>query len=187
MIKFTLVSLILFLSNNSFAEPLKINLTDSDQIRLTKELSKIDSEYRREEIDQTVPYPLVHKYYNFLDVRYAFSIGCYEQFANNSTVGQKAQCSIIFNSELSTPDSINVHDGFMSEFIIAEIKDSSLASILYKTIGNGVSPKVFFNTQEQVTLTHPSTGQKINGFRLRIDCERNPAYTAFSCVASAVK
>lgn len=140
MKKLFFASLFVLFSGFSFAEPLKIVLTSADQSRLTKELSKIDKAFRREEIDSSVPYPLVHKHYNFLDVRYAFSIGCSEQFVNYSTIGQNAECSIILDSELSVAESVNVHDGFIPEFIIADIKDNNLARILYKTIGNGVSP-----------------------------------------------
>ena len=181
------VAFTVFLSCISMAAPLEVNLTEADQMRLTKELSKIDSAYIREEVDSSVPYSLIHKYYNFLDVRYGFSIGCTEQFTNFSTVGHNAKCSVVFDKELSAASAISVHDGFMPEFIVAEVKDNKLASILYKTIGNGVSPKVFFNTQEMLSFNHLTTGQKFNAFRLRIDCERNSNYTAFGCTVSAVK
>ena len=187
MIRSILVGVIALFGSVLYAAPVNIALSEGDQQRLAKELSRIDFEYRSEEVDQSVPYPLVHRYYNYLNVTHAFSIGCHEQFLNHSTIGTRGRCSILFESDLSSEESISVRDGFLPELLIAKIKDSRLAGVLYRTIGNGTSPKVFFTSREEVSLTHPATGQRVRAFRLRIDCERNQEFTVFSCSISAVK
>lgn len=189
MAKFNLfiLGLALFIELPAFAAPLQINLTEQDQARLTKDLSKIDLAYRTEEILQETPYRIVRKTYRFLDESKAFFMKCSEDFAHFATVGQNAQCDVVVDDALSQTDFLEVRDGFMPELAIVEVKDVAIARVLYKTIGNGTSPKVSFSTLEQSSLLHPSAGTHFNAFRLRIECERNAAYDAFHCSVAAVK
>lgn len=180
-------TLALFLTSASYGQTFQIQLTENDQSELTKELSKIDFKYRSEElVDKDLPTWHVVKKYNFLNSNSAFYINCSEEFWNASVVGINRKCDVGFNYETSS-NEISVHDGFMSAFAIAEIKDFTLSKDLYKTIGNGVSPVVFFSSSEQIVLTHPATGEKFSAFRLRIECKRDTSYKAYSCQVSAVK
>lgn len=185
---FLLISLSLVFSNVSFGEIIKIQLTDYDQWQLTKELSKIDLKYRSEElVDKDLPtWYLIKKYY-FLDNTSPFYINCSEEFHNSSTIGTNGKCEVGFNYEAIGNEDIKVHDGFIPEFAIAELKGSNLTKDLYKTIGNGVSPSVSFTSKEQISFAHPSTGQKFNAFKLRIECKRDASYKEFTCQVGAVK
>jgi len=182
-----LISLSLLAAHPSvFAQTFEIQLNEDDQRWLTKDLSKIDLKYRSEElIDKDLPTWHVVKKYNFLDKGSPFFINCSEKFLGGSTHGLHAKCVIGFNYEVTDPELL-VHDGFIPEFAIAELK-GALARDLYKTIGNGVSPTVSFNSSEQLQFTHPTTGQKFNAFRMRIECKRDAAYKIFSCQVGAVK
>ncbi len=169
------------------AETIFVPLNAQDQARLTKELSKIDVSHRMTEVVQETPYPIMKKTYSFLTSQDAVFIQCSEEFMNASPVGTNQQCVVGFNYEASVAGKIEAHDGFMPEFSVAQITEPATASILYKSVGNGVSPSVFFNSTEQVMFTHPTTGQKFPAFRLRMDCKRDAQYTSFQCVVSGVK
>lgn len=175
-------------SQSVSAETFSIPLNKYDQSFLTQELSKLDSKYKSEEMrDENSNIWYVLKKYSYLDESKAFSINCSEKFLLASTLGTNRECFINFNYSLSDINSIYVHDGFMDSFAIAEIRDQALARDLYKSIGNGVSPSVFFTSQEYVPFVHPTTGVKFNAARLRIDCKRDASYTIYSCIISAVK
>lgn len=169
------------------AQGIEISLTQDDQAKLTEELSKIDVANRVREIIQESPYVVVKATYFFLSEEDGFSIKCSEKFMNASIIGTEESCTVKFNYEASLPGELEVNDGFMPEFAIAKVLSPSLARTLYKTIGNGVSPSVFFNTKEQIVFTHPTTGQKFPAFRMRIDCKRDEQHSNFSCIISAVK
>lgn len=179
--------LCVFFSLSAKAQSIEINLTEDDQAKLTNEISKIDSANRVREIVQESPYIVVKATYFFLSVKDGFSIKCSEKFLNASTIGTEQSCIVKFNYEASIPGELEVSNGFMPEFAIAKVLSPSLARTLYKTIGNGVSPAVFFNTKEQIIFTHPKTGQKFPAFRMRIDCKRDEQHKNFSCSVSAVK
>jgi hypothetical protein len=172
----------------AFAEVFKIPLNMIDQTHLAQEISKIDSKYRTEEVvNENSPAWYVLKKYNFLNDSQAFYINCSEEFHNGSAVGINQKCEVGFNYALSNIDSLNVHDGFMENFAIAEIKDQVLARDLYKSLGNGVSPTINFFSNEQLPFTHPSTGNKFSAFRLRIECKRDNFYKNFACTVYTVK
>ena len=179
--------LVTLLTSMAFAEPIKIILTEPDQRSLTKELSKIDLHHRSEEIIQENPFRIVRKKYEFLDKTEAFFIHCLEDFADFSVVSENAHCEIEFNSDLSQVGRIEIHDGFMPAFVIAEIKDPAIAKVLYESIGNGVGRNVFFSTEEELVFTHPSTGEKFYEPKIRIDCQRDDKYLNIGCSISAVK
>jgi hypothetical protein len=176
------------LSQSVIAETFSIPLNKIDQSKLARELAKLDSKYKSQEVvnENTNAMNVLNKY-SYLDESKAFSINCSERFVLASTVGIDQECSINFNYALSDINSINVHDGFMDSFAIAEIKDQTLARDLYKSIGNGVSPSVFFNSQEYVSFVHPTTGAKFNAARLRIDCTRDASFKTYSCIIGSVK
>lgn len=183
---FLLISILY--SSISFAEAFKIPLNSFDQYKLTNDLSKIDFKYRSEEIiNENTPAWYVLKKYNYLNDSQAFYINCSEKFHAGSAVGSNKKCEIGFNYALSSVDSLNVHDGFMENFAIAEIKDKKLARDLYKSLGNGVSPTINFFSNEQLSFTHPTTGEKFTMFRLRIECKRDASYKDFSCNVYSVK
>lgn len=169
------------------AETIFLPLNSQDQSRLTRELSKIDISHRTREVIQETPYLIIKNTYNFLTTQDAFFIQCSEEFMNASTVGTNQQCVVGFNYEASVGGQIEAHDGFMPEFSIAQINEPTTAKVLYQSVGNGVSPSVFFNSTEQIVFTHPTTGQKFPAFRLRIDCKRDDQYKSFQCVVSGVK
>ena len=175
------------LSQSVFAESFSIPLNKLDQTKLTKELAKLDFKYKSQEVVEDSNILYVFKKYSYLDESKAFSINCSEKFILASTVGTDQECTINFNYALSDINSINAHDGFMDSFAIAVIQDQTLARDLYKSIGNGVSPSVFFSSQEHVPFVHPTTGVKFNAPRLRIDCKRDASYTTYSCIISSVK
>ncbi|GEM_PF-4273924 len=186
-LKFGAVSIFFILSMASFAGSFEIKLTDLDQSNLTSDLSKIDVRYITSEVVQEAPYSIVKKTYSYLDDSHPFYIQCSEKFINFSTVGTEKKCVVSFNYELSQSGVIEAHDGFIPEAAVTQIKDSEMARMLYKTIGNGVTPTVFFSSSEMVKLTHPSTGKSFPAFRLRIDCKRDSGYKEFSCVVGAIK
>jgi len=156
------------------------------QAKLTNVMSKIDLKYQAQETitEGNINYTIKH--YNFLDEQGPFFINCSEKFWMLTTYGSEKKCKIGFDYSLSNSSTIDVHNGFMEEFAIAEFKDSTLAQDLYKAIGIGAGP-VFFNTTEALTFTHPNTGANFNVFRLRIDCKRDVSYSNFSCTVGAVK
>lgn len=181
--KLTLILALCF----SAAQAQTISLSQEDQNKLTRELSKIDLAYRTREVVQESPYLIVENTYKFLTEQDAFFIHCSEKFVNASTVGTEASCKVGFNYDASVAGEIEAHDGFMPEFSVVQINNPVIARTLYKAIGNGVSPSVFFNSKEQIVFTHPATGQKFPAFKLRVDCKRDANYKAFSCIASAIK
>lgn len=169
------------------AQTIFLSLNEQDQARLAKDLSKIDVAYKTREVIQETPYLIIKNTYNFLTDQDAIFIQCSEEFIMSSTVGGNQRCVVGFNYEASVVGQIEAHDGFMPEFSVAQINEPTIARILYKTIGNGVSPSVFFNSTEQIIFTHPTTGQKFPAFRLRIDCKRDDKHQSFQCVVSGVK
>lgn len=178
---------VLAFSTLAQAETILLPLNAQDQARLTKELSKIDVSNRKREVVQETPYLIIKNTYSFLTSQDAVFIQCSEEFMNASAIGSNQQCVVGFNYEASVAGKIEAHDGFMPEFSVAQIDDPATASILYKSVGNGVSPFVFFNSTEQIMFTHPTTGQKFPAFRLRMDCKRDSQYKTFQCVVSGVK
>jgi hypothetical protein len=186
---FSAFFLVYILANTvAFAETFKIPLNEIDQTRLTQEMSKIDSKYRSKEvINENSPSWYVLKKYNFLNDSQAFYINCSEEFHNGSVVGINQKCVVGFNYALSNIDSLNVNDGFIENFAIAEIKDQLLARDIYKSLGNGVSPTTNFFSSEQLSFINPSTGNKFAAFRLRIECKRDDSYKNFACMVYAVK
>ena len=177
----------LFFSVFTQAQGVEINLTEDDQFKLTKVLSKIDAANRVSETIQESPVVVVKYTYFFLSEKDGFSIRCSEVLVNASAVGTDQRCAVKFNYGASIPGELEVNDGSMPEFAIAKVLSPSLARTLYKTIGNGVSPAVFFSTKEQIVFSHPSTGQTFPVFRMRIDCKRDEQHSNFSCIVSAVK
>jgi len=106
----------------------------------------------------------------------------------NAVVPTNGACEVVFNYEQNEEGILEVHDGFMPLFAIAEIKDKSMAKILYGAISNGINmEKAFFQTREMLTFKHPTTGKNFSVFRLRIDCQRDAHFENYSCVVSAVK
>lgn len=181
--------LVFILSNTiAFAEIFKIPLNEEDQSKLAKELSKIDSKYKSEELvnGNSASFYILKKY-NFLDNSQPFYINCSEEFHNASVYGINQRCELGFNYTLSNPGSLYVHDGFMANFAIAEIKDQALAHDLYKSLGNGLSPTINFFSKEQLLFSHPTTGNEFTVYRLRIECKRDDSYRNFSCMVFAVK
>lgn len=170
------------------AKAFKIPLNSFDQSQLSQEMVKLDYNYKTEEvIDENNPNWYVLKKYNYLSSSGAFYINCSEKFYDGSIVGIDRKCEVGFDYSLSSVDSINVHNGFMPNFAIAEIKDQTLARDLYKSIGNGVSPTVNFLSDEQLSFAHPTTGNKFSVYRLRIECKRDESYKNFACTVYAVK
>jgi hypothetical protein len=168
-------------SSSTFAETFKIPLNDFDQSKLTREMSKIDHKYKTEKIiDENSPYWYVLKKYNYLDDSQAFYINCSEEFHGGDAVGINQKCEVGFDYALSSIDSLNVHDGFMEKFAIAEIKDQTLARDLYHSLGIGTGQTVNFFSKEQLSFTHPEAGNKFTVFRLRIECKRDAACTIYS-------
>jgi hypothetical protein len=168
-------------STATFAEAFKIPLYDFDQSKLTREMSKIDHKYKTEEvINENTPSWYVLKKYNYLNDSQAFYINCSEEFHGGEAVGVNQKCEVGFDYALSTIDSLNVHDGFMENFAIAEIKDQTLARDLYHSLGNGTGQTVHFFSKEQLSFTHPEAGNKFTVFRLRIECKRDAACTVYS-------
>lgn len=166
---------------------ISIPLDSYDQRRLTKELSRIDFQYKTEEIIQEQPQRIIKKTYSYLSESDAFYLNCSEKFIAGAVNGIGAECKIGFNYEASSAGYIVSQNGFISDFAIAEINHADTAKILYKTIGNGTSPVVSFVSNEQLMLTHPETGNKFMAFRLRIECKRDSAHQNYSCLVSATK
>jgi hypothetical protein len=174
--------------SSSFAESFKIPLNDFDQSRLTNEMAKIHYKYKSKEvINENTPSWYVLKKYNYLNDSQAFYINCSEEFHGGSAFGVFKKCEVGFDYSLSSVDSVNVHNGFMENFAIAEIKDQTLARDLYNSLGNGVSPTINFFSKEQLSFTHPTTGNKFSVFRLRIECKRDDSYKNFACTVYTVK
>jgi hypothetical protein len=187
MIRAFFLALVLVCAN-SFAETFKIPLNTFDQSQLTNEMAKIDYKYKTEEvINENTPSWYVLKKYNYLNDSQAFYINCSEEFHGGSPVGTNKKCEVGFDYALSSVDSLNVHNGFMEIFAIAEIKDQTLARDLYKTLGNGVSPTINFFSKEQLSFTHPTAGNKFSVFRLIIECKRDNSYKNFACTVYSVK
>ena len=175
-------------SASSFAETIKIPLNEFDQSQLTKEMAKLDFKYKTEEvINENTPAWYILKKYNYLDSSQAFYINCSEEFHAGLTVGINKKCEVGFDYALSSSYAINAHDGFMENFAIAEITDQSLARDLYKSIGNGNYTPINFFSKEQLSFTHPTSGNNFSVFRLRIECKRDDYYKNFSCTVYAVK
>lgn len=185
--KVFLATLVFGLSAMAQAETILIPLNEQDQARLTQEIAKIDVSNRTKEVVQETPYLIMKKTYSFLTSQDAVFIQCSEEFINASAIGSNQQCVVGFNYEASVAGKIESKDGFMPNFSVAQINEPSVASVLYKSVGNGVSPSVFFNSTEQVVFTHPTTGQKFPAFRLRINCKRDNSYSTFQCNLAAVK
>lgn len=178
---------LVFASANSFAESFKIHLNPFDQSQLANEMAKVDIKYKTEEvINENTPSWFVLKKYNYLNDSQAFYINCSEEFHGGWTVGINKKCEVGFNYALSSTDLLNVHDGFMENFAIAEIKDQSLARDLYKTLSHG-EPTINFTSKEQLTFIHPTTGNKFSVFRLRVECKRDESFKNFSCTIYSVK
>jgi len=178
----------LFLSIYSYADAFKIPLNDFDQAKLTAQMSKLDYKYRSEEvINQNLPNWFLLKKYNFLTPNSAFYINCSEEFHQPmSTVGINQKCEIGFNYGLSSSDLLDAHDGFIDKFAIAEIKDQSLSRDLYNSFNIQNLENNFFS-KEQLTFTHPVTGNNFLAFRLRIACKRDATFESFSCIVYATK
>jgi hypothetical protein len=179
----------ILISTNSFAESFKIPLNDFDQSQLTDHMAHLNPNYKSEEtINENSHSWYVLRKYNYLDASQAFYIHCSEKFYAGSTVGDNQRCEVGFNYALSSSDSINVHNGFMENFAIAEIKDQTLACDLYNSLSNGSTPKsTSYFSREEFQFTHPTTGARFSAFRLRIDCKRNDSFKNFSCIVYAVK
>ncbi|OFZ49762.1 MAG: hypothetical protein A2381_18095 [Bdellovibrionales bacterium RIFOXYB1_FULL_37_110] len=171
------------------AETISIKLTQDDQSALANRFSKIDLNYRTEELFQESPYDWTRKIQaRFLDEKFGLYIKCSQDFVRNAVVPTNGVCEVVFNYEQNEEGILEVHDGFMPLFAIAEIKDKSMAKILYGAISNGINmEKAFFQTREMLTFKHPTTGKNFSVFRLRIDCQRDAHFENYSCVVSAVK
>jgi len=183
------LSILLTFSVCAHAETFLIKLTEDDQSWLAQKFSKIDTRYRTEErIDETQNIWTTRKHYRFLDETHGLSIKCSEDYKMNSAAPINRVCNVTFNNELSIDGTLEVHDGFMPVFIVAEIKDFEIAKILYTAINNGMNSKeVFYNTKEMIPFKHSTTGQTFPAFRLRIDCKCDEHFENYSCIASAVK
>jgi hypothetical protein len=176
-------------SSISFAETFKIPLKTFDQYQLTKVMAKLDNKYRTEEvINGDAPNWYSLKKYNYLNDSEAFYINCAEKYYGGSASGIDNKCEVGFNYALSSDDLLNVHDGFMENFAIAEIKDQKLARDLYNTLDTGPTPssRSFFS-EEQLSITHPATGNKFSVFRFRIECKRDASNKDIACTVYSVK
>ena len=181
-----LVSIFLLRATICSAEPILVNLNSEDQLQLARVLARLPSGNRREELDQTGTAPVLHKYYNFLDVRYGFSAGCHEQFIAPFIVPRVTECSVLINEHPTISGPVILRPGFMQGLVIAEVNDSNLAKTLFQALAQTANNRAIFHSQEQVSLVHPNTRQRFNAFRLRIECDHNAKGDRFFCKISGV-
>lgn len=173
----------LLISTSAFAEVLTLDLQQRDHNYLAKRMAKIDSQYTSEisSDDKIV------KTSTFLDSSYAFQIQCAQELKAGTQEVLDSKCAVSFNLESSDATKVSLREGFMKEFILADIHDSALAGVLYHALDadRTTEERASFTSYQKVVLTS-ETGAKLSPFKLRMDCA-NPAPEKYSCSISAVK